>query len=162
MNPADQRFEDRVYKRLTAVEKSLQDIKTAQPTGLDGITFDFSDGFEGHVYLQNYEYKTWRVNFNAAVPKLYASELAVSFFINNDLNMDYHWPDGPAIAEPPPPSQVIVGLIPLDIAVWYDLYASDETGSGRKSYYIRIVNTGAFAKTVHMRGALVFPKGNVN
>jgi hypothetical protein len=155
MNVAEQRFEDRYFKRLAAVEKQMQDIKTAQRIGLDNFVYDFSDVASSHVYLNNGEDYTMRINYIAEVPKLYASELSLSFFINNDLDPNYHWPDGAALTTDS-------GLRPFDCVQFYDLFNSDETGVGRKVYYLYLVNWGAFAKTIHTHVSLVFPRGNIS
>jgi hypothetical protein len=154
MNPADQRFNDRLFRRIAALEKQLQDIKTAQRIGLDNFVYNFTDPVSASVFLGTSEDQNYRLNFIADNPTLYASELSLSLFINNDLDPDYHWPDGAALTD-------ASGLRPLDQFVWYDLYNSDELGAGRKTYYVRILNWGGIAKTVHMHATMVFPKGNV-
>jgi hypothetical protein len=154
MNPADQRWEDRFFKRLARVERELEDIKTSQRIGLDNFVYDFTSVVSSSVFLAPGVDQTYRLNFIAATPKLYTSELTLSFFINNDLDPNYHWSDGASLTD-------ASGLRPLDPFVWYDLYNSDELGVGRKTYYVRIVNLGSVAKTVHMHAAMVFPKGNV-
>ncbi len=39
MNPADQRFKDRLFKRIAELEKQMQEIKTAQPVGAESVAF---------------------------------------------------------------------------------------------------------------------------
>src|SRR4051794_32905213 len=99
MNPADQRFEDRLYKRVAALERELQDIKTAQRMGLDNFEFDVSAIASGSVFLTSGADHIFRINFYADTPKYYVSELTTSFFINNDLDPAYHWPDGSALTD---------------------------------------------------------------
>jgi hypothetical protein len=154
MNPSEQRYEDRPWKRLAAVEKQLHDIKTAQRMGLDNFVYDISDVVSSHFFLNSGEVYTLRLNFIAEHPAYFASELSVSFFMNNDLDPDYHWPDGAAVT-------TVSGLRPFDYIPFYDLYNSDELGAGRKTYYLQITNMGVVAKTVHMHAALVFPKSNL-
>jgi hypothetical protein len=154
MNPADQRFNDRLFKRISNLEKQLQDIKTAQRMGLDNFEYDITDIISSSVYLNSGQDHILIFNFNADTPKYYTSELTMSFFINNNLDDAYHWPDGSALADPS-------GLRPLEIVPIYDIWDSDETGVGRKRYYVHITNYSAFAKTVHWHVGLVFPKGGV-
>lgn len=154
MNPADQRFNDRIYKRIARMEKELQDIKTAQRMGLDNFEYDITDVVSGHVYLTSGQDYVGRLNFNADTPKYYTSELSQAYFINNDLDPTYHWPDGAALTD-------ASGLRPFDPISIYDLYNSDETGVGQKVYYLHLTNYSAFAKTIHFHVGLVFPKGGI-
>jgi hypothetical protein len=155
MNPADQRFNDRLFKRIATLEKELQDIKTAQRMGLDNFQYDVTDVASFHSYLPIGTEEVYRINFLAEHPKYYAGELSMSFFFNNDLDDNYHWPDGAALT---PAS----GLQGFDFFPVYDIWNSDETGAGRKTYYLRIINYGSAPKTVHSYIAQVFPKGNVS
>jgi hypothetical protein len=154
MNPADQRFNDRLFKRISTLEKQLQDIKTAQRMGMDNFQYDITDVVSSSVFLASGQEHILRINFIAEHAKLYASELSFSFFINNDLDPDYHLPDGAALTD-------ASNLRPLDFFVNYDLTESDELGAGRKTYYIRFTNYSIISKTVHLHAALVFSKGNV-
>jgi hypothetical protein len=154
MNPSEQRFTDRLFKRVAALERQLQDIKTAQRIGLDNFVYDISNVASFHSYMPVGGEELYRINFLAEHPKYYAGELSMSFFFNNDLDDDYHWPDGAALT----PASNLPGF---DFFPAYDLWNSDETGAGRKSYYLRIINYGAVPKTVHTHIAQVFPKGNV-
>jgi hypothetical protein len=154
MNPADQRFTERYFKRLAKVEQELQDIKNAQRIGLDNFVYDITEITSGSVYLNSGQDHILSFNFNADDPKFYTSELTMSFFINNNLDDAYHWPDGSALTD-------ASGLRPLEIFPFYDIWNSDETGAGRKRYYVHITNYSAFAKTVHWHVGLVFPKGGV-
>lgn len=154
MNPADQRFEDRIWKRVANLEKQLQDIKTAQSMGLDNFVYNISDVVSGSVFLTSGQDHAIRINFIADTPKYFVSELTLSFFINNDLNADYHWPDGAALTD-------ASGLRPFDHFEHYDLYESDELGTGVKAYYVRMINYSGFSKTIHYHAALIFPTGDV-
>jgi hypothetical protein len=141
VNPADQRFNDRLFKRISTLEKQLQDIKTAQRMGLDNFQFDITDITSGSVFLNAGQDHILRFNFYADTPKYYVAELTTSFFINNDLDPAYHWPDGSALT-------TASGLRPFDPLATYDLYESDETGTGLKVYYLHLTNYSAFADSL--------------
>jgi hypothetical protein len=154
MNPSDQRFEERWLRRLAAVERELRDLKTAQAIGLDSMSYDITDVVSSSIFLNSGDDHTQVINFIADKKVYYNSNLTVSFFINNDLDPDYRWPDGPALTTGS-------GLRPFDHVEWYDFYASDELGAGRTTWKIYMMNWGAFAKTIHYHAALVFPRGGV-
>ena len=154
MNPADRRFEDRLYKRIAALETQMQDIKTAQKMGLDNFEYSVTDIVSGSVFLNSGDDYVGRINFHADTPKYYVSELTTSFFINNNLDNAYHWPDGSALT-------TASGLRPFDPITIYDIWNSDETGTGLKVYYLHMTNYSAFAKTIHWHLGLVFPKGGI-
>lgn len=153
MNPADQRFDERMFKRLVRMERELEAIKTAQRIGLDSLAYNFSDVVSASAFLDTSEDHNYRLNFLADRPSLYTSELSVSFFIDNDLDPDYHWPDGAALD---------ASLRPLDFFLFYDLFNSDELGVGRKTYYLRILNWGGVPKTIFTHAVLVYPRGPVS
>lgn len=153
MNPADQRFTDRLYKRIADLEKQMQDIKTFQRMGLDNFVYKPTDIVSGSAYIETGKDHILRINYLIEDPKYFASELTMSFFMNNDLDPNYHFPDGSALTD-------ASTLRVFDFFPWYDLYESDELGAGIKTYYLRMANYGT-NKTVHFHVGLVFPTGNV-
>ena len=93
MNPSDQRFQDRLFKRVAALEKQMQDIKTAQPVGADSVAFvdSIEASFAVPVGANSMWWRDLRF-FGALGPYSFASELGMRFYIDNDNNENYRLP----------------------------------------------------------------------
>jgi hypothetical protein len=89
MNPVNQRFENRIYKRLAIVEKALQDIKTAQPIGIDSLQVLSGNLATASITIAAGDAKTFITTFTAGNGKLQMLNFAASFFIDHDGDLNY-------------------------------------------------------------------------
>lgn len=149
MNPADQRFEDRIYKRLAAAEKALQDIKTAQPIGadslqilstdIDTVTFTLAAGQSGSLLTY------WLPSNN----QLQLVDFATSLFIDHDLDLAYLWQSG----------NLLSGDLTKTIKSTTLEWALSSDSDGTKVFQTVVNNNGVSAHTYHFYDRAYYLKG---
>ena len=148
MNPSDQRFQDRLFKRVAALEKQMQDIKTAQPVGADSVAFvdSIEASFAVPVGANSMWWRDLRF-FGALGPYSFASELGMRFYIDNDNNENFRLPLGPSLTS---------GQLKCHAASWHDHH---EGAVGEKWYHIPLINGDTSAHTFYCHFILTLPKG---
>src|SRR4029453_5254018 len=100
MNPSDQRFNDRLFKRIAELEKQMKEIKAAQPVGAQSVAFINSSeasfavpvgaNSTGGRVLQFY-------GLTGLLADSFVSELGMRFYIDNDNDENYRLPLGPSL-----------------------------------------------------------------
>jgi len=149
MNPADQRFEDRVFKRIAKLEEQMRDVKNAQPVGADSVAFVHSVENSFAVFA-GASTNWWRdLRFTGAIASSFTSELGIRFYIDHDNDEDYRLPLGPLLTP---------GQLQCYAAAWHD---QREGVAGEKWYHIPVVNGDTVAHTFYGHFVLILPKGAV-
>jgi len=150
MNPSEQRFNDRLFKRIAALEKQMQDIKTAQPVGAESVAFidSIENSFSVPVGANSVWWRTLRFyGITGALANSFVSELGLRFYIDNDNNEDYRLPLGPALTS---------GQFDCHAASWHDHH---EGVVDEKYYHIPLINGDSAAHTFYCHFILTLPKG---
>lgn len=150
INRTNQTVNKELSRRLPAVERAVRDFKNKQFIGSDSLsmlqtavglfTFTLAPGARA----------VFGVQFTGTANVLYQGELEISTFIDHDGDFNYRWPDGASLSS----DQEAFLRIPT-----CDLSASDEVGSGIKTYFIQTQNLGISSKNVYLRYAMNFPEG---
>lgn len=89
MNPADQRLETRVWKRIAVLEKAMQDLKTAQPIGADSLSVLSGDITSVSFSLAGGQAANVITRFSPANHKLQMLNFAASVYIDFDLDNNF-------------------------------------------------------------------------
>jgi hypothetical protein len=148
MNPADQRFTDRLFKRIAELEKQMQEIKAAQPVGAESIPFvnSVEASFAIFVAANSNWYTSLRF-YGALGSKSFTSEVGLRFYIDNDNDENYRLPRGSSLSS---------GQRKCHAAIWHDHH---EGVVGEKWYHIPLINDDVAAHTFFCRFILTLPKG---
>jgi hypothetical protein len=152
MNPSDQRFTDRLFKRIAALEKQMLDIKTAQPVGADSVAFvdSIENSFAVPVGANSVWWRSLRFyGITGTLSDSFTSELGIRFYIDNDNNENYRLPLGPSLSS---------GQLKCHAASWRDHH---EGAVGEKFYHIPLINGDAAAHTFYAHFILTLPNGAV-
>jgi hypothetical protein len=150
MNPSDQRFNDRLFKRFAALEKQMQEIKSAQPVGAESVSFVNSDeaSFAVPVGANSMWWRSLRFyGITAVLDNKFVSELGMRFYIDNDNNENYRLPLGPSLTS---------GQLKCHAASWHDHH---EGVVGEKYYHIPLINGDSAAHTFYCHFKITLPKG---
>lgn len=149
MNPADQRFEERLYKRIAALERALIDIKTAQPIGADSLSVLSSNLGSITLTLAPGEAKTFSTIWAPSNNRLQLLDVAASFFIDNDLDENYLFRGGASLS---------ADQLKLRRNDWLDWALSNDT-TGVKTYKTLVDNLGSSSHTIYFYSRAYYLKG---
>lgn len=94
MNPADQRFEGRIWKTIEKMRQDLIDIKTAQPIGTDSLSVLSSNLSNVNFTLNPGQAANLLSTWNPANQRMQLIDFATSVFIDHDNDNDYGWRHG--------------------------------------------------------------------
>jgi hypothetical protein len=153
MNPADQRFEGRYLKRLSALEKQMQDIKTAQRVGGDSLAFvdSIENSFAMPIGANSIWWRSLRFyGITGTLNDSFTSEVGIRFYIDNDNNENYRVPLGPSLTS---------GQRKCFTSISHD---HREGAVGEKFYHIAFINDDSAAHTFYGHFILTLPNGAIS
>lgn len=150
INKAEDDLRLRIYNDISQLKRDMRELKNRQPIGMSSLSSLITSDSVYSILLNPGDYVVHGWQFTGAAHVLFQSEFGATFYINNDLNGSYLWPNGASIT---------ADLRLFERAITFDVLQSDMTGSGAKLYWVTMKNTGTAAKTVYAHGQLVFPAG---
>lgn len=152
VNRAENTIDDRLVNRIAELETAMRELKARQLIGSDGLQVVSSSLLSTGAVVLNPGVdgaKTIIVTFNPIVAKLQLLDVYVSFYIDNDLDINYIYGGGASLS---------VGQKRFWQSTWKDWGSSNDT-TGVRINKSRIRNDDTVDHTIYFYARAYFLKG---